>query len=162
MDYKNHKYNNCAIQVKDAEHGKEVIKWWQDQGVDTHSLIGSSSKYYYGLFDGVFKDKQKELVASYVKIIELPTKYPKVMWVSDTERHFTQKRVVFMEKNGHFLAWNAAESIEEAKEKVEVFTWKYAKDIEVEKIEEVVELTIEDISNGKGVGIAPHLIRIKK
>lgn len=28
--------------------------------------------------------------------------------------------------------------------------------------EEIVELTFEDITNGKGVGVPPHLIRIKK
>lgn len=28
--------------------------------------------------------------------------------------------------------------------------------------QQIVELTLEDISNGKGVGVPPHLIRIKK
>lgn len=37
--------------------------------------------------------------------------------------------------------------------------WNYAKDIEEETI---VELTLQDISDGKGVGIPSHLIRIKE
>lgn len=37
------------------------------------------------------------------------------------------------------------------------FAWEYIRSFE----EELVHLTIEDISAGKGVGVPPHLIRIK-
>ena len=64
-----------------------------------------------------------------------------------------------MEKNGYFLAWSNAETIKDSEKESHTCTWKYAKDIE---LEEVIELTMKDISEGKGVGIAPHLIRIKE
>lgn len=160
MSYENHKYNNCAILVKDKEHGKKVIEWWKKQGVYTRGYTGCEINWYYGLFDGLF-DYDLSLPEG-VKIIELPQEdvYPKLMWVSDRADFSDKiKRVVFMKKCNIYLAWHRAESFEGAEETTNVTTWKYAKDVEEEQI---VELTIEDISNGKGVGIAPHLIRIKK
>lgn len=59
--------------------------------------------------------------------------YPKVMMVSNdpfTEKNKGEKRVVFMEKCGKFIAWVYAETIEDAKDKTATSTWKYAKDIE--------------------------------
>ena len=88
--------------------------------------------------------------------------YPKVMIVSDkpiTNRNSGLKRVVFMEKCGSYLAWNDAETFEKAEKVSQVIAWNYAKDI-VEQ--EIVELTLDDISKGKGVGVDPSLIRIKK
>ena len=51
------------------------------------------------------------------------------MWVSyfgDVWR----KRVVFMEKCGKYLAWNDAETLEDAEDVYEVAAWNYAKDLE--------------------------------
>ena len=64
-------------------------------------------------------------------------KYPKVMYVSDTP--FNQinhpitdedKRVVFMEKNGKYLAWTGVRTIKEAEDAFRTTPWNYAKDIE--------------------------------
>lgn len=55
-------------------------------------------------------------------------KYPKVMEVSHNNRDWHQ-RVVFMEKNGKFLAWLDAESIEEAEKETLNTTWNYAREI---------------------------------
>lgn len=86
--------------------------------------------------------------------------YPKVMWISDfSDFRSKQKRVVFMEKNGKFLAWVEAETFEDAEKVTDTCSWNHAQDIEEEQI---VELTIQDISEGKGKGVPPHLIRIKK
>lgn len=88
--------------------------------------------------------------------------YPKVMMVSTypiTDDNKGIKRVVFMEKNGKYLAWMHATTLEEAKEETGTTAWRYAKDIESSNI---IELTFEDISKGKGVGIDPRLIRIKE
>ena len=75
------------------------------------------------------------------------------------EKNPGKKRVVFMEKTNKFIAWKSAETFEEAEVEYEAFGWKYAKDIEEFNI---VELTFKDISEGKGVGIDPSLIRIKE
>ena len=91
------------------------------------------------------------------------TTYPKVMRVSDypiTSNNKGFKRVVFMEKKGHYLAWDGAETIKDAEKVLTVSSWKFAKDIESE--DEIVELTLDDISKGKGVGVDPSKIRIKK
>ncbi len=59
MNYGNHKYNNCVIEVLTREHGKEVIKWWKEQGITTR-LEGNCSKAendecrWYGIIDGTF------------------------------------------------------------------------------------------------------------
>jgi mRNA-degrading endonuclease HigB of HigAB toxin-antitoxin module len=94
-------------------------------------------------------------------------KYPKkdepfkerVMFVSnDIFNKAWDKRVVFMNKNDKYWAWQNVETIDEAKSVDFIIWWKFAKEIE----EQIVELTMEDISNGKGVGIKPEFIRIKK
>ena len=88
--------------------------------------------------------------------------YPKIMMVSDipiNDSNSGLKRVVFMEKCGSYLAWNYAKTFEEAENVTATTAWKYTKDI-VEQ--QIVELTLDDISKGKGVGVDPSLIRIKK
>lgn len=107
---------------------------------------------YYDDFDIFYKKYPKQ------------SQYPKVMWVSEYIKEDgtlinPRKRVVFMEKNGYFVAWSGASTIEEAEKVTSTCGWNYAKDIEEPHI---IELTIEDISNGKGVGVDPKLIRIKK
>lgn len=56
--------------------------------------------------------------------------YPKVMEVT-MHKDFREslKRVVFMKKNGMYLAWEGAATLEEADSEVEVTPWPYARDI---------------------------------
>lgn len=113
---------------------------------------------YYTRFDN-------EIERSGVEIITLPeelkNQYPKVMWVSSHEDFYVKyKRVVFAHKNNRYIAWNSAVTIEAAEKIIDTTAWFYAKDIEEEP--QIVELTIEDISAGKGVGVPANLIRIKK
>ena len=91
--------------------------------------------------------------------------YPKVMWVSDFDSslsitHKRCKRVVFMEKNNKFISWTNAETLEDSAIENGTTFWNYAKDIEEKP--QLVELTMKDISEGKGVGVDPKLIRIKE
>ena len=164
------KYNNTVIKVLNKEHGKKVIEWWKKQGVDTSDYGGLITEadggltFYYGVFDDWFNNFSLEFVIkNKIKIIQLPseTEYPKLMWVSDDIEFFHKyKRVVFMEKCGRFIAWSStSENVEKVSN---CSTWEYAKDIEEEVVEEIVELTLEDITNGKGVGVPTHLLRIKK
>src|SRR5690625_1412825 len=57
-------------------------------------------------------------------------KYPKVMEVS-IYKDFRDplRRVVFMYKNGMYLAWEGAATLEEADSEVEVTSWPYAREI---------------------------------
>src|SRR5690625_6065884 len=57
-------------------------------------------------------------------------KYPKVMEVSIyKDFRDSLKRVVFMHKNGMYLAWAGAATLEEADSEVGVTPWPYARDI---------------------------------
>lgn len=158
---------NKVIKVLTKEHGKKVIDWWKNQGVDTRDLRGEITEendcmcIYYGVIKAVFNNYDYKTVLENNATIITLDEYPKLMYVRNDECDKFVKRVVFMEKNGKYLAWAYAESLEEANQAMGTATWSYAKDIEEEK-EQIVELTIEDISNGKGVGIKPELIRIKK
>lgn len=87
--------------------------------------------------------------------------YPKVMIVSMEPaaiRIHSFKRVVFMEKNGVFLAWDGAETFEEAEREVQVSAWIYAEDIKPEP--QPMELTIDQIA--EKFGITPEQVKIKK
>lgn len=84
--------------------------------------------------------------------------YPKVMEVSNFEDFSNPRtRVVFMEKNGKYLAWGRVSTLEEAEETLMTTCWSYAREVNP-----IVELTAEDISAGKGVGVDPKLIRFKE
>lgn len=69
------------------------------------------------------------------------------------------RRVFVTKKQGKFVCWINAESIEEAEGITVTNSWKYMKELPTE---EIVELTFQEISEGKGVGVPPHLIRIKE
>lgn len=160
--------NNTVIKVLNEKHGKKVIQWWKNQGANTQGFTGclteedSNMAIYYGVADNKFTNCTiKDVESLKLKVIELPNEYPKVMIVSNLPfpSNFEYKRVVFMEKNNMYLAWQQVETLKDAETVTLLNNWKYAKDIEEEQI---VELTIQDISDGKGVGIKPDLIRIKK
>jgi hypothetical protein len=74
-------------------------------------------------------------------LIPQPQKYSKVMLVSNDKKNWYQ-RVVFMEKCDTFLAWFRAATLEEAETTLEVSCWRFAKDIEEEKIP---EYTMEEL-----------------
>jgi len=79
--------------------------------------------------------------------------YPKVMIVSNNNDFSKSlERVVFMEKNGKFLSWHYATTLEEAEKINHVTTWDYAKDIEQTSIEITVKINgktakLSDISD---------------
>lgn len=82
--------------------------------------------------------------------------YPKVMEVSNDGYKWHQ-RVVFMEKNGKFLAWAFAESIEESEYKVNTCAWEFAREIQPAA---TLELTLDEIADK--FNVSPEQIKIKK
>lgn len=61
-----------------------------------------------------------------------PNKYPMLMWVGETQEQVDRKqdkRVVFMEKCGKFIAWHGAESFEDAENVTNACGWKFAKPV---------------------------------
>lgn len=117
--------NNVAILYKNTEHSKQIIDWFKNQGIKTGIYIGIQ-RMYNGNFYHTFELNKN------TTSIELPDPfiYPKIMMVSNY-RDFegAEKRVVFMEKQGSFLAWNYAETFEESEKILETSVWKYAKDL---------------------------------
>jgi len=145
---------NQVIEVLNKEHGKKVIEYWESKGVDTKYFVGVCTKEsflgsetrFYGVIDGKFGNYTEEYV-SYcnAEIIELPEEktYPRVMMVSDDGEKW-RKRVVLMEKNGIYLAWRNAETMEEAEIEIDLSAWDYAKDIEEPK---EFTITLSDINS---------------
>lgn len=138
--------NNKVIKVLSKEHGRKVIEFWK-QYCDTGGFEGNSYGDYYGIINGEFGIwSMNEIIQYNAEIIELPEKrtYPRIMLVSDDERNWDNKRVVFMEKCGGFLAWKGAETLKEAENETNTIFWKYAKELEP------IEVTIEEIAEWKG------------
>ena len=147
--------NNKVIKVLNTEHGRKVIEFWK-QYCDTGELEGIHIGSYYGIINGVFNFWGiGEALKFNAEIIKLPEekKYPRLMLVSMDKKNW-HKRVVFMEKCGVFLAWDKAETIEDAENVKYPVIWDYAKEIEP------IEITIEEIARWKGV--SKELIIIKK
>ena len=89
-------------------------------------------------------------------------KYPMLMWVGDTKERVKAKkikRVVFMEKNGEFIAWDNARSFKEAECVTLAYGWNYAEPV-IEEQEQPVELTIDEIA--EKFNVKPSQIKIKK
>ena len=146
--------NNKVIKVLNEEHGKKVIEFWKKY-CDTGELEGTNIGCYYGVIKGEFDIWTiDEIRQNNAEIIELPEEktYPRVMSVSNDKMTWG-KRVVFMEKNGGFLAWGFAETLEEAEKIVITTFWKYAKEIEP------IEVTLEEIAEWKGVNKEQIIIK---
>lgn len=88
----------------------------------------------------------------------VPFPEEKVMLVRDNHPSIWVKRVVFGKKGNRFLAWNDVETLEKTNDVYTIASWLEARDVEEEQL---VHLTIQDISDGKGKGVPKHLIRIK-
>ena len=143
---------NQVIEVLNEEQGKKVIEYWKSRGVDTTGYIGCANKSdgsldrFYGIINGAFDNYEEASVIEYnAEIIELPEQitYPKVMIVSEDGEKW-HKRVVLMYKNGRYLAWNCAETFEEAEKKMNLTSWRFAKDIEEPK---EFTITLSDINS---------------
>ena len=135
--------NNTVIKVLDKEHGKRVIEFFKAHGVNTSTYQGTCYDVYYGVIDGVFSYYNVKELPPHVTAIELPTErtFPRVMYVSmhDNITYKSEKRVVFMQKNGKYIAWNKAETIEASESETRTSSWNFAK--EVDEVEQPIELT---------------------
>ena len=146
--------NNKVIKVLDLEHGKKIIEFWKKY-CDTWKMEGTKIGSYYGIINGEFdRWTTEEVIKHNAEIIELPEEktYPRVMLVSDDNINWG-KRVVFMEKNGGFLAWGFFETLEEAEKIVSTTFWKYAKEIEP------IQVTLEEIAKWKGTSKEQIIIK---
>ena len=137
-----------SIQLGDCEV-VEINAGW-----DYPIKCKTKDDYHYYDLDGKFSgdDASPSLFSSN------PFFEERVMEVS-VDKIDWYRKVVFMQKNGKFLAWNNVDTIELASTVEYASTWDFAR--EVNKAPQIVELTLKDISEGNGVGVPVELIRIK-
>lgn len=98
-------------------------------------------------FVGADKENKTEVTYEQFLNIVQPNTYPRVMEVS-SDKVFWKKRVVFMEKNGKFIAWTTAETLEDAEKIERAYCWEYAR--EIEEVQPL-ELTLTEIAEKYGV-----------
>ena len=154
---------NQVIEVINEEHGRRVIEYWKEKGVDTSGMLGIGTKKagylwrYYGVIGDKFDNYSIEYVHKYnAEIIELPKEensLPRVMLVNNGGITW-HKRVVFMKKCNRYLAWNKAETIEESESICGQTAWRYAKELP-----EKVELTKSEIAEKFGISIDQLVIK---
>jgi len=162
-----------AIECLDKEHGEKIIQYFLSLGAkNPKKHKGNCLNCFYFIdkgiidFTGSFKMIPKEC-----KLIEIPVKKEKEkpkrgdeIWVSDTIDGNHEKRIflAYIEgaKSPVVTVAKGDESNFKQGKPFSTVQWRYYK--RIEEKDQIVELTMEDISNGKGVGIKPELIRIKK
>ena len=166
---------NQVIKVLNIEHGEKVIKYWKDKGVNTGKYTGcvtakdGDKHIYYGVIDGCFSNYMQNQVIG-CEIIEIPSeiipndlpKKGEVILVWDYDEQKPSQRIFLdyipQSKSPVICVIPSDETNFTNGEKVGVNLWINYKKF----IPEFVELTLDDISAGKGVGVDPKLIRIKK
>ena len=96
------------------------------------------------------------------KTLETVNCYPKVMLVSDDGETW-YKRVVFAFKNSYYLAWDVAETLEEAERYTVVNLWHFAKELQEPKIKLTKENLIKAFPSFRLEALEdcqePHLLR---
>ena len=146
---------NKFIECLSVAHGAKIVEFFVKHGAkNNENLKGNTIDYYYGVINGhlIFKSLNRVIEIG-GEIIKLPegNGYPKVMMVSNfpiSENDKGCKRVVLMEKQGKYLAWQNAETIEAAEKETAIASWKYAVDVpkenpkKVEMIKKVEELKL--------------------
>ena len=153
---------NIAIQVSEKVSGKEAVKYLES--------LGGKNMYDYAcpyVFKGYFYINDISNVITYgystpppdhitTIYTEIP-EYPKLMLVGESPSTMDLKRVVFMEKNGRYLAWDAAETFKGIEKITWVTAWGYAKDIEEEQ--EIKEITLQEVADKFNISV--ENLRIK-
>jgi hypothetical protein len=160
---------NKFIKCKSEEHGAKIIEYLMKYAENVYHYNGASVGSYYGVEGG--KIVSYDTLPKDATEITLPDdwtpKFGEEVWVSDE----SIEDAINKKKNRIFLAeikqtkrpficvsYSEYESFKRG-ETVPICDWRF-----IAKIEEpqLVHLTFEDISNGKGVGVDPKLIRIKE
>lgn len=167
--------NNTVIEVLDREHGKKVLEYFKSQDIDTKMYTGNNTKQdgeshrYYGVIGGHFDNYSETHInkcCPKVSVITLPQQLPQrgdriLVW--DSKEADAESRIFLVYIEGAGSPVQCVDVRDEDKftkgHGFDITRWKNWKPVHEEQI---VELTMEDISNGKGVGVPPHLIRIKK
>jgi hypothetical protein len=134
---------NTRIEALTPEHGKQIIEFYKSQGFNIDDYIGYNNKLqgdnyrYYGVnvngnfYGAKFNIDFKILTLEEAKLLVQEKTYPRVMLVNDENNiKSAVQRVVIMEKNGYFLTWTNAETLEEAEKEMDIYHWEFAWELE--------------------------------
>lgn len=155
------KINNLVVENLSPEMGARIIKAFNAMGVYTHGYNGevTGNFRFYGVINGVFDNHSQSRLTPETRIITIEelenmaygNKYPQVMYVGDEDLqeaiNADRRRAVFMVKNGEYLAWRNAKTIEDSENISLVQTWKYAWPIPEEKPETNLKAEIEALKS---------------
>ena len=147
----NKKLLNTYIKSVKKEDGPAIVKFYKEQGFDIGDLEGKNYEedgdysIYYGVDNtGDFDNKPIfQITNEGIKILTLEEaialvsekQFPRVMLVSSNNNITTScKRVIFMKKNDKYIAWNNAETLEEAENVTDATAWNYAWEVEELKV----------------------------
>lgn len=145
------KFHELGLQWSGRESYSKYLLWDVYRGKTCY--LPSNGEYYH--LDSYTQEGYEILTIDQLLDFQ-SNEYPKVMEVSHNGNGWC-KRVVFVEKNGKFLAWEVAETIEEAEHEVNTFAWSYAREIQPAP---TLELTIDQIA--EKFNVSAEQIKIKK
>jgi len=139
----NKKLLNTRIEALTPEHGKQIIEFYKSQGFNIDDYTGNNNKLqgdtyrYYGVnvignfYGSKFNIDFKILTLEEAKLLVQEKTYPRVMLVnSENDIKTASQRVVFMEKNGKYLAWYDVKTLKEAEKIMNVAVWDFAWELE--------------------------------
>jgi len=139
----NKKLLNTRIEALTPEHGKEIVEFYKSQGFNTDSYTGCTNKSegdtyrYYGInVTGEFNNCRFStdftlLTLEEAKLLVQEKTYPRVMLVNYENNITTaSQRVVIIAKNDKYIAWEGAETLEEAEKVMDVINWNFAWELE--------------------------------
>ena len=146
-----------TIAVKNDGTLEELREILQYAFPNDYIKISGNRKYYFKHYDKnmwMFGEKTYLPSHSVKEFLKPESEYPKVMKVSEspikTKEDFknANKRVVFMEKCGKFIAWLNADTIEKSENITSTVSWSYAVDLDWQPEEETkpLKLTMEQIA----------------
>jgi hypothetical protein len=134
---------NTRIEALNEAHGQQIVDFYKSQGFDAGGFFGCNNRLdgdnrrYYGVksngdFESSFFGTDFTLLTlEEAKLLVQEKTYPRVMLVSNVNNiEAASQRVVFMEKNGYFLAWENAKTLEEAENELNIFNWDFAWELE--------------------------------
>ena len=139
----NKKLLNTRIEALTGALGKVIVDFYKSQGFDTsgytgcnNRLDGDNRRYYgvksngdFGAFS--FSTDFTLLTLEEAKLLVQEKTYPRVMLVNSENKIETAiLRVVFIEKNGKYLAWYDVKTLKEAEKIMNVAVWDFAWELE--------------------------------
>lgn len=159
---------NQVIKVLNKEHGKKVIEYWKNKGVDVRGYSGVVTEednnvfIYYGVIDGYFSNHAKQWVLyNNAEIIELSDEFERGerVLVRDRDNSEWYERIFLTKIDGAIYPYVVVVSNYEDDfingKKFDITRYTQCKKLATEK-----ELTMQEIADKFGINV--NDLKIKK